>query len=105
MSLSDLVLLPVQRPCAQCFENAESGVRKGLCIERVYALELPQIHLKKARVQASFMPREGKMGGAVYKKSPAPRGIPGEISMFKAGGISPKAMGTMQSWTRWSQRA
>lgn len=45
------------------------GVRKDLLITSVPAgkmgdLVVPQIHLKKVQVQASFMSMEGEMGGA-----------------------------------------
>lgn len=48
---------------------SEFGVRKDLLIisvptEKMGDLVVPQIHLKKVQVQASFMSMEGKMGEA-----------------------------------------
>ena len=54
-------------------ETSESGVRKGLCIERVYALELPQIHLKKARSSGFFYAKGRENGRGCLHKISSPK--------------------------------
>lgn len=48
------------------------------------ALVVPTYILRNNRVLASFMSREGKVGGVVFIKIQAPRRIPLLISMSKA---------------------
>lgn len=59
--------------------------------------------LRKYRVQASLMSREGKMGKIVFVKTQIPSRTPLMIGMSKAGAVSLKARATMQVSTGWTQ--
>lgn len=99
---SSLQVLPVQSPCARCFERSklrmsEFEVRKGLLIKRVLTKKIgtqvvPQIHLTKVQSAVFFyIERRGNGRACSYKTQTISR-IPLVVSMNIC-----KAMGTKQT--------
>lgn len=83
------------------YSTSEFRVKKGLLIEnlpveKMRALSVPQYILRKHRVQSYFTSRKGKIGEAVSVRTHLKKNSSNDF-MFKAGTISGKVMGTMET--------